>query len=148
MEARRRMNLRAPQCVWEKKERSSSARRWILIKYWWSAVLKAWLGPDWAKHTHTHTDTHRHTHTNKWHTHTPESEQVFIMPPAGQPATFRSSLFHSHLSASALHFLLPHGALTHTHTHIHTHTHTHKQHMQLKVKRTFILAAAQHFCVR
>lgn len=37
--------------IWEreKKEQSRSLCRWILIKYWWSAVLKAWLGPEWAK---------------------------------------------------------------------------------------------------
>lgn len=102
----------------EKKERSSGLCRWILIKYWWSAVLKAWLGSDWAEPQQEHrltSDTHTYTQVEVL---APESEQVFIMPPAGQLVTFFTSLF-------ILTFLHPpftsscHTEITHRQQHVH-----------------------------
>lgn len=82
------------------KEGSRSLCRWIMIKYLWSAVLKAWLGSDWAK------PQQEHTLTTPVDNLGPESEQVFIRPPAGQ-LTFFSPLFiltflHPPLTSSCL----------------------------------------------
>lgn len=94
----------------EKKERSSSLYRWILIKYWWSAVLKAWLGPDWAKPL---TSAHMHMHKHKLHTQVEQQRCCriwagFHYASCCSTCHLPPLIFHSHLSASAFHFLLPH----------------------------------------
>ena len=65
-------------------------------------LIRTWRSQAPNRQTHTQVQTCRRK------TVAPESEQVFIMPLAGRPATLLFALFTLTFSSSALHFLLPH----------------------------------------
>lgn len=123
-------------CDWErgKKERNSSLCRWILIKYWWSAVLKAWLGPDWAKHTHTHTLT---SDTHRWRTSLQNRSRFSLCLPL---VNLPPSSPHFSLSPSCI--LPPLPPVTHT-----DHTHR-KQHVQSCVHAAVALCPWWQFYIK